>query len=99
MNQPKAFIIIRSNKEVAFKLRKVPYSQFCKYLTPFKQQFPEMKWNPCMRQWHLPVEQLQPLYEMCRAIFHPRNVHIVAGYYSADFQAVQLGLFDKKDGG
>lgn len=99
MNQPKAFIVIRSNKEIAFKLRKVPYTQFCRYLSPFKQRFPEMKWNPCMRQWHLPAEDLQSLYEMCRAIFRPRNVHIIAGNYSAEFQAVQLQLFDKKNGG
>lgn len=98
MNQPKAIIIIRSNKEVAFKLRKVPYHHFCKYLTPFKQRFPEMKWNPCMRQWQLPVEELQPLYEMCRTIFQPQNVYIVGGYYSADSQAIQLYLFDKEDG-
>ncbi|MEZ4861189.1 MAG: hypothetical protein R3C14_07780 [Caldilineaceae bacterium] len=96
MKQPNALIIIQSQKEIAFRLQKIPYRQFGMYLAPFKQCFPHMRWNPYKRQWHLSVDDLQRLYETCRLMFHPFNVRIVSDDYNVDKQAIQLSLFGKE---
>lgn len=97
MKQPNALIIIQSQKEIAFRLQKIPYRQFGMYLAPFKQRFPHMKWNPCKRQWLLSVDDLQRLYETCRLMFHPFNVRIVSEDYIANKQVTQLGLFGQEN--
>ncbi len=94
MKKPNALIVIWSQQTIAFRLQHVPYHKFCLYLTPFKKRFPEMTWDPCNRQWLMPANHLQLLYEACRAMFQPNNVKIVSANYRLKSDAVQLSLFN-----
>lgn len=95
MRIPNALIVIMGSKDIAFRLQNVPYYKFRVYLVPFKKRFPKMVWDSCNKQWILPVDQLQPLYELCRSIFHPRNIRIVSDKYSRKPGAIQLPLIDE----
>ena len=94
MRQPAVTLTIKNQHEISFRFRSVPRHKWHRYLAPFKNRFPYMHWDRCNREWILSMEELKSLYELCRLIFHPANIEIVAIQHTARARPIQPSLFD-----
>jgi len=92
MCHPQAVLSIKGSM-ISFRFQHVPMACFSDYLAPFKGSFPTMKWNPQLAEWQLPINEIKPLYELCRAIFYPDNVQIFTPNSTSSDSPAQLLIF------
>ena len=89
---PTALITV-SGTHISFRLRAISPRQFHLHLSRLKNQLPLMYWSLVERVWQLPVDELKTVYEACRALFGPAQVHLAMNYKPSE-RAVQHRLFD-----
>lgn len=90
-------VLLISNRNVYFRLNRVPPQLFYRYLHILRKRLPQMYWDRKIGMWQLPIWELKALYETCRFLFGVDNVLLSYQNYTRKLLYIQPRLPGMED--